>query len=446
MFVLYAGSILYGFCLSVTVLYLHRYEVSIASFSSYTMTAAGVMVLASKGLANLRMAGSAMRVVLVNSILLTAATVLHLYALKHCGLFRYSVCMLAELWVGKLAAVVRALSKGDLVNMRTRMIATLPAGLCYILLMNTDNISRLLEADTIPYDHQSNPGMGVVAAVAACYVDRILKNRRFNSKAKRRAPAKGLTEGLSFLTGGILLGFLTNAYEMVSRMNTSEEEDNIKLPTPHLTWIQWVFMVLFVSEFVLILKSRLVSLFHKLTYSPRLNPSAKSNSISSKTSQAIDGDRPDWVILMVLLLKLFFSSVFAYMKTGNTLGMMESLVSVLVIVTTSQDIVKNRFSGGIRMNEIGGTCLPMYVQDVIRTNKKDDAKKSMGIWIPDMYGLRRLWHHIHQNKKSSRLFWFLGVNIMFMCLELFYGLWTNSLGLISDAGHMMMDCMALGIG
>lgn len=38
------------------------------------------------------------------------------------------------------------------------------------------------------------------------------------------------------------------------------------------------------------------------------------------------------------------------------------------------------------------------------------------------------------------------VNLSFMFVELVYGFWTNSLGLISDAFHMLFDCTALGIG
>jgi zinc transporter 5/7 len=33
-----------------------------------------------------------------------------------------------------------------------------------------------------------------------------------------------------------------------------------------------------------------------------------------------------------------------------------------------------------------------------------------------------------------------------MFIELFYGLYSNSLGLVSDAGHMLFDCAALAIG
>ena len=38
------------------------------------------------------------------------------------------------------------------------------------------------------------------------------------------------------------------------------------------------------------------------------------------------------------------------------------------------------------------------------------------------------------------------MNLGFMFVELTYGIWSNSLGLISDACHMLFDCVALAIG
>lgn len=38
---------------------------------------------------------------------------------------------------------------------------------------------------------------------------------------------------------------------------------------------------------------------------------------------------------------------------------------------------------------------------------------------------------------------FLCVNLAFAIVELVYGFWTNSLGLISDSFHMFFDCTAL---
>ncbi|KAM4878883.1 proton-coupled zinc antiporter SLC30A5 isoform 9-T12 [Sylvia borin] len=47
---------------------------------------------------------------------------------------------------------------------------------------------------------------------------------------------------------------------------------------------------------------------------------------------------------------------------------------------------------------------------------------------------------------SRQIFYFLCLNLAFTFVELFYGVWTNSLGLISDGFHMLFDCSALVMG
>uniref|UniRef100_A0A3Q3KJK0 Zinc transporter n=1 Tax=Monopterus albus TaxID=43700 RepID=A0A3Q3KJK0_MONAL len=47
---------------------------------------------------------------------------------------------------------------------------------------------------------------------------------------------------------------------------------------------------------------------------------------------------------------------------------------------------------------------------------------------------------------SRQIFYFLCLNLVFTFVELFYGVWTNSLGLISDGFHMLFDCSALVLG
>ncbi|XP_063239131.1 proton-coupled zinc antiporter SLC30A5-like [Bacillus rossius redtenbacheri] len=47
---------------------------------------------------------------------------------------------------------------------------------------------------------------------------------------------------------------------------------------------------------------------------------------------------------------------------------------------------------------------------------------------------------------GRRIFYFLCLNLSFTLVEFAYGLWTNSLGLISDAFHMLFDCSALVLG
>ncbi|KAI0255785.1 cation efflux family-domain-containing protein, partial [Lactifluus subvellereus] len=53
---------------------------------------------------------------------------------------------------------------------------------------------------------------------------------------------------------------------------------------------------------------------------------------------------------------------------------------------------------------------------------------------------------IMSNPESRRIFYFLVLNLSYMMIQMLYGIWTNSLGLISDAIHMGFDCMAIGVG
>ncbi|KNZ80134.1 Zinc transporter 7 [Termitomyces sp. J132] len=53
---------------------------------------------------------------------------------------------------------------------------------------------------------------------------------------------------------------------------------------------------------------------------------------------------------------------------------------------------------------------------------------------------------ILSNRESRKIFYFLCLNMCYMMIQMLYGVWTNSLGLISDAIHMAFDCMAIGVG
>eukprot|EP00937_MAST-01D_sp_MAST-1D-sp2_P004222 g4222.t1 len=59
---------------------------------------------------------------------------------------------------------------------------------------------------------------------------------------------------------------------------------------------------------------------------------------------------------------------------------------------------------------------------------------------------RKLLRHVFERRDSARIFVFLALNIIFMFVEVAVGLYTNSLGLIGDAGHMFFDNSALMIG
>ena len=53
---------------------------------------------------------------------------------------------------------------------------------------------------------------------------------------------------------------------------------------------------------------------------------------------------------------------------------------------------------------------------------------------------------ILSDTNSRNLLGFLALNLTFAFVELFYGVWTNSLGLISDSFHMFFDCTGLMAG
>lgn len=53
---------------------------------------------------------------------------------------------------------------------------------------------------------------------------------------------------------------------------------------------------------------------------------------------------------------------------------------------------------------------------------------------------------VFTDRDSRNLFFFLLINFSFAIVELVYGIWTNSLGLISDSFHMFFDCLALVTG
>jgi len=79
--------------------------------------------------------------------------------------------------------------------------------------------------------------------------------------------------------------------------------------------------------------------------------------------------------------------------------------------------------------------LPVHSGDQVYKPKPKFIQKISG-WI-------RL---ILSDANSRNLFFFLLINLTMAFVELFYGMWTNSLGLISDSFHMFFDCTALLAG
>jgi cobalt-zinc-cadmium efflux system protein len=56
-------------------------------------------------------------------------------------------------------------------------------------------------------------------------------------------------------------------------------------------------------------------------------------------------------------------------------------------------------------------------------------------------------HHAHDHRSSSRraLLWVLGLTLAFTAVEIAGGIWTDSLALLADAGHMVSDNVAIAL-
>ncbi|KAB0804334.1 hypothetical protein PPYR_01304 [Photinus pyralis] len=80
--------------------------------------------------------------------------------------------------------------------------------------------------------------------------------------------------------------------------------------------------------------------------------------------------------------------------------------------------------------------LPLSHKDTVGGGILTRIKERLNGWL-------RL---IFADRNSRNLFLFLILNLSFAFVELAYGIWTNSLGLISDSFHMFFDCTGLLAG
>ncbi|XP_049587075.1 zinc transporter 7 isoform X2 [Syngnathus scovelli] len=80
--------------------------------------------------------------------------------------------------------------------------------------------------------------------------------------------------------------------------------------------------------------------------------------------------------------------------------------------------------------------LPLSIKDDEYKPAKFNLLLKLSGWI----------RSILSDKTSRNLFFFLCLNLSFAFVELSYGIWSNSLGLISDSFHMFFDCTALLAG
>lgn len=102
---------------------------------------------------------------------------------------------------------------------------------------------------------------------------------------------------------------------------------------------------------------------------------------------------------------------------------------------------------------LGGVILLLGIGLHERSSYKMLRKKSSIVEEDDIcpqkkhsWKLLNVIEHLMEESDSKRILIFLVFNVVFMFVEILVGYYTNSLGLISDAGHMFFDNSALFIG
>ncbi|KCV70490.1 hypothetical protein H696_02831 [Fonticula alba] len=70
-------------------------------------------------------------------------------------------------------------------------------------------------------------------------------------------------------------------------------------------------------------------------------------------------------------------------------------------------------------------------------------ESSRGLAQRAMYQARVFLRSILSDRRTRNVFFFLLLNLSFMVVEILYGIWSNSLGLIGDGLHMLFDSSAL---
>jgi len=91
------------------------------------------------------------------------------------------------------------------------------------------------------------------------------------------------------------------------------------------------------------------------------------------------------------------------------------------------------------MSSLTIDMLPTRHDELFKPSKRGFISR----WKEKIIGWARL---IFSDPNSRNLLCFLCLNLAFAFVELFYGIWTNSLGLISDSFHMFFDCTGLMAG
>ncbi|KAF9279110.1 putative zinc transporter msc2 [Mortierella alpina] len=202
-----------------------------------------------------------------------------------------------------------------------------------------------------------------------------------------------------------------------------------------------------------------------------LSPVALIQSMMQTTHPVvIYSHSSSWLVYLLLGVGLFVVDFYVNQSVSQRISPYWHVRTGLPIV-----LVSSCFTGLLLTKSMGGSILDflivlvmlLAIEDVLRADAKYnesrfDAEESGSRHLPThgdhptgagqqytsggMADLAVYVKAILADQDSKQIFYFLLLNLSFMFVQMLYGVWTNSLGLISDSIHMFFDCLALGVG
>ncbi|CAF1361971.1 unnamed protein product [Adineta steineri] len=208
------------------------------------------------------------------------------------------------------------------------------------------------------------------------------------------------------------------------------------------------------------------------TIEPTLSPSTTTSIFDNMTSLII----PIILISIFIFVSDFYVEQIAIVKLdrirtyryGTLTMIFAGLIASLVWVKTAAVANSNAWFGrtiNVEEHELSGGVVFAVVMFAFATDLLlSPLKQRSGAFIGYSQEGVPLFNLTHQKSQSlllilksslrdvlaeydsRQIFYFLCINLSFTFVELLYGAWTNSLGLLSDGFHMLFDCTALVVG
>ncbi|KAJ3131795.1 hypothetical protein HK100_005983 [Physocladia obscura] len=92
--------------------------------------------------------------------------------------------------------------------------------------------------------------------------------------------------------------------------------------------------------------------------------------------------------------------------------------------------------------DVNGGELPLHVRYTTYSGTDKGERQGRGV-VRLTALITRYIRAVASDSATRKVFFFLILNLGFTVVEFLYGFWANSLGLLSDAVHMLFDCSAL---